>query len=220
MVLIYWIVFGHVVRLNIAHYPLFVAAGVMPWMYFNTVVNDSMRALRNNSGIIRTINVPREIFPLAITGQALIEYLLSLPIVFLMGFGYGVWPSRFIVLLPVAAAIETILVVGIGLLLAAINTLVRDTTKVIRPIIRILFYLSPIVYPASRVHAGLALTLYKLNPIVGITELNRLTWYPHYLIAPSTIFQHALISLIGALLFFGVGWAVFVRVEPLALKEL
>lgn len=220
MIGIYALIFGTVTRLNIHNYALFIAAGQMPWGFFNGVVNSSLGALRSNSGVIRTINMPREIFPLAIVGEQLIEFLLSLPLVFLLGAAYGVFPSHYVLYLPVAVLIETVLVVGLALLVSSLSTVVRDTQRVIRPLLRMLFFLSPVIFPLSRAHGGLLLILYKVNPLVGILELTRLTWYPHYLVTPSAVFQHAMISACVALGVLALGWWTFIRLEPAALKEL
>ncbi len=220
MIGIYALIFGSVTRLNIHNYALFIAAGQMPWGFFNGVVNSSLGALRSNSGVIRTINMPREIFPLAVVGEELIEYLLSLPLVFLLGFAFGIFPSHYVVFLPLSVLIETVLVIGLALLVSALATVVRDTQRVIRPLLRMLFFLSPIIFPLSRAHGGILALLYKINPLVGILELMRLTWYPNYLVAPPQVFQHAIVSACVAVAFVIVGWWTFIRLEPAALKEL
>ena len=216
---IYWLIFGQVARLNIQHYPLFIAAGMMPWLYFNKTLTQSMSSLTSNSGIIRTINLPREIFPLSDIGIQAIEYLLSLPVVFVFGFAFGVLPSRYLVLLPLSVLLETMLVTGAALFLAVTNTLFRDVQQLMRVVLRVWFYLSPIVYPANKFH-GLASTIYTLNPLVGIVELNRLVWYPSYLTTNSTVLQHVIFSAVGAVVFLVGGWWTFISLERTALKEL
>lgn len=220
LIAVYALVFGRIARFNLQHYPLFIAAGMMPWVFFNSVINSGLNALRANNGIIRTINMPREIFPLSMVGEAAVEYVLSLPVVFVLGLIYGVLPDRYLPVLLLSLLIELVLLVGLSLLLSSLATLVQDTARVVRPILRVLFYLSPIIYPVSKVH-GTLLLFYKLNPLVGIVELNRMVWYPHYLgLAPATVFQHAAISAGVSVLLFIIGWATFMRLEPAALKEL
>jgi ABC-2 type transport system permease protein len=219
LVAIYWVIFGHVARLSIQHYPLFIAAAMMPWLYFNGTLSSATTALKSNAGIIRTINLPREIYPLSIVGQECAEFIFSLPVVFVVGFGYGVTPSRWLVWLPVAIAIETVLVAGFALLLSALNTILRDIQRILRVALRVMFYLSPVVYPASRIH-GIGATIYKFNPLVGIFELNRAIWYPHYGISRQVLLQHVLISAVVALAFFILGWWTFTRLERPMLKEL
>jgi ABC-2 type transport system permease protein len=220
LIFIYFIVFGHVAKLGITHYPLFIAAGMLPWYFFNNAVGNSLNALRGNSGIIRTINMPREIFPLARVGQGLVEFFISLPLVIGLALLFGVPPSRYLFVFPIAVAIELVLCTGLALMLSALSTIVRDVSRLWRPSHRVWFYLSPVVYPLSRVHGGALLFLYKLNPLVGIIELNRLIWYPHYLITPTAVFHHAMMSAVSSTLILIAGWWTFMRIEPLALKEL
>ena len=215
---VYWIVFGRVARLGMPHYPLFIAAAIMPWLFFNGGLSHSAGALRSNAGLVRTVTLPREIYPLATVGQQCVEYFLSLPVVFVVGALYGVFPSRYILWLPIAIVVEIILVTGLGLMLAAMNALLRDVSKLLRVALRVLFYLSPVIYPSTRFH-GFAATLYQLNPLVGILQVNRAVWYPG-LIPGRTLLAEFAVSCLGAVLFLVVGWWTFIALERHVLKEL
>jgi ABC-2 type transport system permease protein len=215
---VYWIVFGRVARLNLPHYPLFIATAMMPWLYFNGTLSQSTGALKANAGIIRTVSLPREIYPLSVVGEQGVEYLLSLPVVFVVGAVYGVGPSKYLAWLPLAILVETVLVTGCALLLSALNALLRDVSKILRVILRVMFYLTPVVYPSSRLH-GTAAALYQMNPLVGVLQVNRAVWYPN-LVPPSTLAVQFVISVVGALLLLAIGWIVFMSLERTVLKEL
>lgn len=216
---VYWIVFGRVARLGLPHYPLFIAAGIMPWLFFNGTLFQGAQSLKHNSGLVRTVTLPREIYPLAAVGEQGLEYLLSLPVVFVVGFLYGLHPSRYIVWLPAAFLVEVLLVTGLCLMLSALNALLRDVSKLLRIVLRVLFYLSPVIYPSSRVNSGIGATLYQLNPLVGIIQVNRAVWYPN-LIPPGTLLVEFVVSVTAALLFLGIGWWTFISLERHVLKEL
>jgi ABC-2 type transport system permease protein len=219
MILVYWIVWGRVARLGIHQYPLFIASAIMAWMFFNGALTASAGSLKTNAGLIRTVTLPREIYPLSSVGEQAVEYILSLPVVFAVGALYGVWPSRDIVLLPVAFLVEIVLVTGLAFMLSALNALLRDVWKLIRVGLRMLFYLSPILYPSSRFKGGVGAVLYQLNPLVGILQLNRAVWFPN-LIPASTLFFQLLISIAWAVFFIIVGWWTFISLERHVLKEL
>jgi ABC-2 type transport system permease protein len=68
----------------------------------------------------------------------------------------------------------------------------------------------------SRVGGGIGRTVYEINPLVGILELNRAVWFPHRGVSPQVV----VISVVGALISLVVGWAAFIRLEPSVLKEL
>lgn len=215
---VYWIVFGRVARFGMPHYPLFIASAIMPWLFFNGTLSQCAASLRRNSGLVRSVTLPREIYPLASVGEQGAEYLFSLPVVFLVGALYGIAPSRYLLWLPVALAVEVVLVTGLGLMLAALNALLRDVQKILRLVLRVLFYLSPVLYPTSRVHGPWSV-LYQLNPLVGILQVNRAVWYPN-LVPPGTLLAQFGVSCAGAVLFFVIGWWAFISLERHVLKEL
>ena len=216
---VYWLIFAHVARLNIRHYPLFVAAGMMPWLMFNGSLSSAVTSLKGNAGIIRTVNLPREIYGLAEIAAETIEYLLSLPVVFVVAALYHVAPTpRFLAWLPAAIVLEIFLVTGIGFFLSALNTLLRDVQRILRVILRVLFYLSPVVYPTNRLH-GIGAEIYTWNPLVGIIELNRAVFYPHQ-VRWSTLATHLSHSVLVTAILFVLGWVLFMRLERPVLKEL
>ncbi|HET7310531.1 MAG TPA: ABC transporter permease [Mycobacteriales bacterium] len=218
LVVVYWLVFGRVARFGMPHYPLFIASAIMPWMFFNGTLSQAANSLRSNSGLVRTVTLPREIYPLAAVGEQGAEYLFSLPVVFLVGALYGVMPSRYVLMLPLVIVVEVILVTGLGLMLAALNALLRDVSKILRVSLRVLFYLSPVLYPSTRLH-GVGAKLFQLNPLVGILQLNRAVWYPTQIPA-GTLMSQFMISIAGALVFLVFGWWTFITLERHVLKEL
>jgi ABC-2 type transport system permease protein len=218
LVAVYWIVFGRVARFGMPHYPLFIASAIMPWLFFNRTLSQAAASLRRNSGLVRSVALPREMYPLAAVGEQCAEYVFSLPVVFVVGALYGIAPSRYLLWLPLALAVEIVLVIGLGLMVAALNALLRDVQKILRIVLRVLFYLSPVIYPSSRLHGHWAV-LYQLNPLVGILQLNRAVWYPN-LIPVGTLVTQLLVSCAGALLFFAIGWWTFISLERHVLKEL
>lgn len=216
---VYWIVFGRVARLGLPHYPLFLAAAIMPWMFFNSTLQQSTASLKSNAGLIRTVTLPREIYPLSTVGEQGVEYLLSLPVVFIVGALYGIWPSRYILWLPAVIVVEVVLVTGLALLISTLTALLRDVSKILRIILRVMFYLSPVLYPSSRVNSGIGATLYQLNPLVGILQLSRAIWYPNQIPA-GTLLVEFLVSVGWAVFFLIVGWWTFISLERHVLKEL
>lgn len=212
---IYWLVWGHVGRLNIHNYILFIATAMMPWVWFRNVVQGASSSITGNSRLVSSINLPREIYPLALALTEGLEYLITLPLVWLLALIYGVPPSHYLIVFPFAILLELIMVVGAALFMAAITTLFADVERVLSSFLRVLFYLTPVIYPSGRLHGSIA-KVYNLDPLVGIFELNRAVFFPHTQITP----QMLAVSTIGPLLMFVVGWWVFIRLERPMLKEL
>jgi ABC-2 type transport system permease protein len=196
-------------------YPLFVGSTVLAWQWFNGTVTASLTSLRRNSRLITSVNLPREIYPLSDVAQEAIEYLLSLPVLLVVAAFYGVKPSGFLLALPVVLVLQLLLCTGFALLVAALNTVLRDVQRGIGIVLRLMFYTVPVLYPLYNLN-GAARRIASVNPLVGILEVQRAIWFPAYW----TGWRPVWFSVIGSLVIFVAGFVVFTRVERTVLKEL
>ena len=196
-------------------YPLFMASALLPWQWFAQTMGGSSGTLRQNSRLITTIDLPREIYPLADVAVRTVEYLLSLPIVLVVAWFYSAQPSRFLLLWPLAFVLELMLCVGIALMLSSLNVLLRDIGQVMGIVVRMMFFLVPTLYPLAKLSPA-AQRIVSYNPIVGILEMNRCIWFPSLW----TGWRPVYFSVIGAFVTLIAGFLVFSRVEAAVLKEL
>ncbi|HEX3906543.1 MAG TPA: ABC transporter permease [Mycobacteriales bacterium] len=196
-------------------YPLFVGSTVLAWQWFNGTVTSSLSSLRSNARLITSVNLPREIYPLADAAQKAVEYFLSLPILLVVALLYRATPSYYAILLPLALLLQIMICVGMALLVSALNTVLRDVQRGIGIVLRMMFYLIPVLYPLQRLPAKYR-TLEALNPLTGILEMQRAVWFPGYW----TGWQPVINSIIGACIVLVGGFSVFARTERTVLKEL
>jgi ABC-2 type transport system permease protein len=196
-------------------YPLFIAATILPWQWFSSTVNSSTTSLRSNSRLITSVALPREIYPLANTAAKFVEFLLSLPIVVVVAWMYGVKPSPFLIALPFVVVLELMICTGMALLVSSLNTVLRDVQRGIGIVLRVLFYLVPALYALQSLSPAQQ-RIASYNPMVGILEVNRAVWLPAYW----TTWRPVYFSVIGAVVILVAGFLVFIRVERNVLKEL
>jgi ABC-2 type transport system permease protein len=196
-------------------YPLFITSVILPWQWFATVVNSAPKTLRTNSRLITSIALPREIYPLADVIVKAVEFALSLPVLFLVAWIYRAKPSGYVFLWPLALLLELMICVGLALLLSALNTVLRDIERGIGIVVRMMFYVVPILYPLISVTPSMR-RWESYNPIVGILEISRAVWLPAYW----TGWRPVEYSAIGAVVILVAGFSVFARLERTVLKEL
>jgi ABC-2 type transport system permease protein len=196
-------------------YPLFVGSTVLAWQWFNGTVTSSLSSLRSNARLITSVNLPREIYPLADAAQKAVEYFLSLPILLVVALLYRATPSYYTILLPLALLLQIMICVGMALLVSALNTVLRDVQRGIGIVLRMMFYLIPVLYPLQRLPPKYQ-ALEALNPLTGILEMQRAVWFPGYW----TGWQPVINSIIGACIVLVGGFSVFARTERTVLKEL
>ncbi|MEH0819186.1 ABC transporter permease [Micromonospora sp. URMC 105] len=205
-------------------YPLFLVTGIFAWMWTSSALSEATNALTGQSRLITTMNVPRQVFPIGRVTGRFAEYAAGLPILFAVAAVYAahgkIHPGWSLLALPLAVLVQATLLVGLSLLLSAVNVLMRDVERFMRLIIRVLFYATPIIYPLSLVREsalpGWVKVAYELNPLVGIFQLQHAIWYPDEF--PDARLLATTVA--GSLLALVAGWWAFRRLEPAVLKEL
>ena len=221
MSLVFWFVFTQIFVRSVGESPyiLFLLSGLLPFMWFQQVVEGSTRAIKDER-LIRSTALPREIWVLRLVLAKFCEYAFALPVLVIFAVAYRA-PAGWEVLLTVpAAAIQIILLTGLGFLIAPVVVLVRDVDRVVRIVLRFLFYATPVLYGLPDVvnneHIPSVLhTLYALNPMTGIIALYRSGFFPDQL-------QWAAVwpGVVVSVAIFAAGWWVFARLEHAVLKEI
>ena len=101
-----------------------------------------------------------------------------------------------------------LLAAGVGAFLAALQTLLRDVEHVVQVVIQILFYASPILYPASLIPANLQ----------GWVRVNPLAWYSErmreILLQGAGFVAGDAVVAAACVLVFAAGLWVFNRLSP------
>jgi ABC-2 type transport system permease protein len=109
--------------------------------------------------------------------------------------------------------VQFLLLSGIGLILAPLTVLARDTTNILRILLRMMFYLTPIIYGVSDIPERFQ-TITYLNPMTGIISMYRAGfWNDPNLVTPIVF------SVIISLIIFVSGVIFFKKVERSVLKE-
>jgi ABC-type polysaccharide/polyol phosphate export permease len=203
------IVFAHVVNLGIPNYPVFVLTGLLPWTFIQVALQDATTSVTRASGLIKRAPMPRVFLPLAAIGSNLLHYLVSLALLVPLMLLFGVPFQPTLLLLPAVIAVALIAVTGASLMTSAANVAHRDVEMLVSASMRILLYISPVIYPLSSVPEKWR-TLYLLNPVAGIIELHRAVILYGTLPAPDVLVMTALTT--TALAIGGV--VAFRRAQP------
>ena len=213
---IYWFIFTQVFTRTAGEEPyiVFLLAGLLPWTWFNAAVTDSARALNTEAKLVRSTNVPREVWVLRVVLSKGVEFLLSLPVLLAFALLYSAPVTWGLLYLIPAVLLQAVLLLGIGLLLSPLVVLVRDLERIVRIGLRLGFYASPVIFSVSDVPGSLA-HVFALNPLAGIFELNRAGFFPGQVHG-----IHVAISAAFAVGVLVLGWAVFARLERTVLKEI
>jgi ABC-2 type transport system permease protein len=224
MSLIYFVVFVFIIgRKVLGHDPyfLFLVAGLLPWQWFSAVVTESSRALIQEAKLVRSTNLPREIWVARVVLSKGVEFMLSLPVLLFFALIYAVTGKAhlngWIVLIPFAVAMQFVFLLGLGLILAPVTALVTDMQRVVRIILRMLFYITPVLYSIKLVPKPYDKITW-LNPMTGVLEMMRAGFFAH---DKFPIVWGAIgVGMVVTVIFLFIGFNVFARLERAVLKEI
>jgi ABC-type polysaccharide/polyol phosphate export permease len=209
--LVYAIFMGVILQKGKADFPLFIFCAVLPWKWFTSAVNDGIASVVSREKLIKQIYFPKLVLPTAGVMAGVVNFAFGL--IPMLGLLFVVYPYRataWVLLIPVIAAVQLLFTWGTATLLATVNVFYRDVSNLSRHLLRMWFYLSPVLWNADDIQhiAGKQEwvgTLIVLNPFYQLLASYRNVVYeghaPHWtgLIA-LTLFS--LVLVIVAVLFF------------------
>ena len=216
MAFIYWLVFTQIIGAkNIGEQPyiLFLLTGILSWTWFNGSVTDSARSLVVESKMVRSIAIPRYLWVIKSIGAKGTEFLLAFPILIIITLITQANVNLEIFWIIFAIVLQFLLLSGIGLILAPLTVLARDTSNLLRILLRMMFYLTPIIYGISDIPEKYQILSY-FNPMTGIISMYRAGFWSEPNLLTAVIF-----STIISLSVFVIGVAFFKRIEKTVLKE-
>ena len=229
--LIYFIVIGQFLGAarGIPSFAIFVFTGLTAWGFFLEAVTGGTGSIVANSGLVKKVYLPREIFPLSTLGTSAVNSAIQLAILLGAILVTGSLPSvAQLAYLPLALVVLVVYATLFALLLSALNVYMRDIQHLIEVITFLAFWASPIVYSYSYVQKALetnypiAHEIYLSNPVtLAILGFQKSLWaagvdqpYPSHL-----MIRLVLAALVGVVLIFGAH-RVFARLEGNFAQEL
>lgn len=171
-VIIFTVVFGLVARLpseGDAPYALMVLAGLLPWLFFASVVSDAGNSLVSNERIVTKTYFPRILVPGSAIAVCFVDFLVSGLVLAAAFVWYGEAPDARIIALPGFVLLALLAGAGPALLLSALNVRYRDVRFIVPFVIQLGLYVSPVGFSSTLVPEPWRL-LYSLNPMAGVID--------------------------------------------------
>ena len=188
-------------------YPLFAFAGLAPWMFFATAVQQSSNSLVANRQLVAKVYFPRIFIPLGAIGALLLDLLLSIGLLGLLLI-YFHWPVTAALLwLPAFIVTALLAAAGIGLILAALNVSFRDIKYAVPFVIQMGIFVTPVIYPLRYLPAHWQI-LIGLNPMTGV-----ILGFRHALLGTAIAWPIVAVSFSASVGLFVAGLLIFRRME-------
>jgi lipopolysaccharide transport system permease protein len=149
---------------------LFVFCGLTIWNYFSQTAQRSSTSLINNAQLVSKVYFPRMLIPLSHTFSTLVDFTVTLIMLFIFMAIYHVAPSLRLLAIPGFLFLTAITATGVALWFSALSVRYRDTSYGLPLLLQIWFWASAIIYPTSMIESTRWQTIFALNPVVGFVE--------------------------------------------------
>jgi lipopolysaccharide transport system permease protein len=169
--LVFTVVFGTLAKLpsNGVPYPIMVYAAMLPWQFFANSLTESSNSLIDNANLLTKVYFPRLIVPAGSLIVGLVDFFISLVILFGVMAWYQYLPDIRMLLLPFFLVLAFLASFGAGLWLSALNVKYRDFRYVVPFLVQFGLYISPVGFSSAIVPEKWRM-LYFLNPMVGVID--------------------------------------------------
>ncbi len=209
MLLVLYVVFSNLMRVQVEHYQLFLLQGIIMWNFLERGTSMSTQGIVGKPSLVQKVYFPRDILIISTCLTALMMTLLELAVFVAFMAIFRIIPSISILYFPLVFFLDFLIILGLSLGLSALNVYFRDVQFIWRLIMQIGFFATPIIYPISIFPAHLQ-GLVMLNPIARVlTMLRNCTLYQ---ISPTASDMTYLT--LSAIVILLLGYLIFERLEP------
>lgn len=204
-------VFSVILRFNFGDVPFFIffLSGIIPWAFFGRGLGKGAGSLVSFADMLQKVYFPRAVLPVAMTLSGVVDILISLSVLIVILFLYGIFPGWQILAIPGFIAMAALASIGVAFWFSALYAQYRDVGVMLPLISQLWFYLTPIIYPTNIIPERFQI-FFWFNPMTPIVDGFRWSLLPNQ--AAPNLAMIAVSILISSFLII-TGYVYLVRVE-------
>lgn len=210
---VYTYVFGVVLRArwrpesaSQLEFALTLFCGLIPFGIIAESAGNAPGAIVGNASYVKRVIFPLEILPLVVVGTSTVFAAINMVILVLATAVLQGPPPWTAALLPLALVPCVLLAAGLAWFLSALGVFVRDTGSVVAFVMQLLFFATPILYPATAIPERFQWVI-AVNPLAVLVD----AWRALALGLGPVPWRAALAITAGAAVLAILGRAVFLR---------
>jgi lipopolysaccharide transport system permease protein len=200
---IFSIVFGQTGRLSSdgLPYPLFVIAGLVPWLFVSNTTTNASNSVVSNTQLISKVYFPRLVIPLAAVLAGLADFGIGLLLQVGALLAFGFVPGVQLLALPVMMLLAVLTALGAGIWLSALDVQYRDVRYAVPFLLQVWFFATPVVYSVVDLPERWRV-IFAINPMLGVVDGFR--WALLGQMSPPLASLGVSLAIVGALLVTGL----------------
>lgn len=144
--IVYSVVFGLLMRSPMPRFPFFIFTGLLPWIFFSSSVLGGTTSVSDRKDLLTKVRFPAQVLPAYVVLTNLINFALSMPLLFVLGLVFDDQPSwHFVFVIPLLV-LQTAFTLALTYLLAALNVAFRDLQHIVGNLMQLAFFLTPVLW--------------------------------------------------------------------------
>lgn len=164
MLLVMSLIFTHFFGRNIEHYTTYLFCGNLIYSYFSESTSQGMMSLVGNASIFTKVNIPKYLFLLSKNVQTLINFGITLCVLFVFCVADHITFTWRLILLVYPVVLLLLFNIGVGLILSALFVFFRDIQYLWTIFLQLLMYMSAIFYSIDT-YPVMIRNVFLLNPV-------------------------------------------------------
>lgn len=187
-VLTYWLVFGVIMpgrsEQDKIPYLCWLLGGIVVWFYISPCITNGCNAIYAKRDIITKMKFPVSILPATVILKELFNHVCLMIVLVVLFAVFGYYPNFYWLGLIYYLICGSVFSIALSMITSVLNMMARDTRKLILACMRLLLYLTPVLWSPSKLngHPLLAFIM-KFNPIDYIVQGYRDCFFFHQGIA-------------------------------------
>lgn len=162
-------------------YPIFALSGLIVWSFFTSSIMGATKSLLWNRDLVTKSVFNKAVIPFAFIVARSFDFSVNLFIFLILFILLGYHINYFFLLIPILFLAQVFFACAVGLLSALANAFFRDIEQGIDLVLFLLFYSTPIIYPADMLPASVR-WITMINPVSLVIE-----GYRHIFFQPSSM---------------------------------
>jgi lipopolysaccharide transport system permease protein len=157
---------------RVGAYAMYLVSGLVPFLALQDALVRAAGFARASASLVRHVSVPLEVLFFGAFLAILFRHGVALGIVLAAAVAAGTLAPVNLPFLVAGVILLLALAWGLGLALVVSGAILPDLAQIVSTGTMVLFFLTPVLYPASMIPAPVARWL-ALNPVVGVLDLFR-----------------------------------------------
>jgi len=165
---VYYMVFAVGLRLGDENFLTFLLVGTSFWLWFNKSVSQASTSISKAKGIILSAKVSKIVFPLSSILHTAVKQVVVVLVLLLFLPLAGIEITRYWVILPLIMIVQLAFTTGISLAASIVVPIIPDMAFLIDTALRLLFFVSGVLFSLDRIGPPYGTYLYYANPMAGL----------------------------------------------------